>query len=381
VRAGWQYSSKLAIHDSHTPATNSESIFLSLFVIWYAHMSSSALLDVLKGKKASRRPVWFMRQAGRYLPEYLEVRAKAGSFLDLCYSPELAAEVTLQPLRRFDLDAAILFADILVVPQAMGLGLTFAEGEGPVVEKVFGPEAVQALRPLDAAREIRLVCETVKAVKARLPTGMALLGFCGAPWTVASYMIGGGGEDGREAARAVAASGSEWFQQLIDRLIEASASYLVRQIDAGVDAVQIFDSWTGDLPGYLQEQLVGLPIAAIADKVRAAHPQVPVIVFARGAGAGHKRIGELTKAAALSVETSLPLAWARDNLVGSHVVQGNLDPLLVEKGGIALEKGVELIARALPKNRHIFNLGHGMRPGTPPNHVERCVRHLRNYDG
>ncbi|MGE0238956.1 MAG: uroporphyrinogen decarboxylase [Parvibaculaceae bacterium] len=341
-------------------------------------MGSSALLNVLTGKTAARRPVWFMRQAGRYLPEYLAVRAKAGSFLDLCYSPELAAEVTLQPLRRFDLDAAILFADILVVPQAMGLGLAFAEGEGPVVERIAGPERVEALRRLDDAQEVRLVCETAKAVKARLPAGMALIGFCGAPWTVASYMVGGGGEGGRETARGVAASGTKWFDLLIDRLIEASAAYLLRQIDAGVDAVQIFDSWAGDLPGYLQDELVGRPIAAIMERVRAARPDVPIIVFARGAGAGHKRIGAMTQAEALGVETSLPLAWAREHLAGSHAVQGNLDPLLVEQGGAALEKGVELIAKALPKDRHIFNLGHGMRPGTPPEHVEQVVRHLRN---
>jgi uroporphyrinogen decarboxylase len=341
-------------------------------------MSQSALLDVLKGEKPSRRPVWFMRQAGRYLPEYLEVRAKAGSFLKLCYSPELAAEVTLQPLRRFDLEAAILFADILVVPQAMGLSLSFAEGEGPVVEKITGSEQVQSLRRLDDAEEVGLVCETVKVVKARLPAGMALIGFCGAPWTVASYMIGGGGESGREVARAVAVSGISWFGSLIERLIEASSSYLIQQIDAGVDAVQIFDSWAGDMPGYLQEELIGRPIAAIVERVKAARPGIPVIVFARGVGAGHKRIGEITRAEALGVETSLPLAWARDHLMSSHVVQGNLDPLIVEKGGAALERGVELIARALPKERHIFNLGHGMRPGTPPEHVELVVRHLRN---
>jgi uroporphyrinogen decarboxylase len=341
-------------------------------------MSSSALLDVLKAKKASRRPVWFMRQAGRYLPEYLEVRGKAGSFLNLCYSPELAAEVTLQPLRRFDLDAAILFADILVVPQAMGLGLSFAEGEGPVVEKVSGPEQVEALRRLDEAEEVRLVCETVKAVRTRLAAGMALIGFCGAPWTVASYMIGGGGEGGREIARTVAMSEIPWYRLLIDRLIEASASYLIRQIDAGVDAVQIFDSWAGDIPGYLQEELVGRPIAAVVDRVRAARPDVPIIVFARGVGAGHKRIGEITRAEALGVETALPLAWAREHLIDRHAVQGNLDPLLVDKGGAGLERGVELIAKALPKDRHIFNLGHGMRPGTPPQHVEQVVRHLRN---
>lgn len=321
-----------------------------------------------------------MRQAGRYLPEYLEIRARAGSFLNLCYSPDLAAEVTLQPLRRFDLDAAILFADILVVPQAMGLGLAFQEGEGPVVEKVSDIGRVRSLRPLEEAKEVDRVCETVKAVKAGLPVDMALIGFCGAPWTVASYMVGGGGESGRETARYVAASGVEWFNLLIDRLIEASAAYLVRQIDAGVDVVQIFDSWAGDLPGYLQEELVGRPIAAIVGKVRRERPGIPVIVFARGAGAGHRRIGDMTKPEALGVETALPLDWAREHLAGSHVVQGNLDPLLVEHGGTALDRGVELIARALPKDRHIFNLGHGMRPGTPPGHVEQVVRHLRHLD-
>jgi uroporphyrinogen decarboxylase len=193
-------------------------------------------------------------------------------------------------------------------------------------------------------------------------------------------MIGGGGERGRETARGIAASGAGWFSLLIERLVEASASYLVRQIDAGADAVQIFDSWAGDLPGYLQEDLVARPIAAIIDRVRAARPSVPVIVFARGIGAGHRRIGEIAMAEALGVETSLPLAWARDHLMEAHVVQGNLDPLIVEQGGAALERGVELIARALPRSRHIFNLGHGMRPGTPPEHVEQVVRHLRKLD-
>ncbi|QIG48205.1 uroporphyrinogen decarboxylase [Nordella sp. HKS 07] len=344
-------------------------------------MNHSALLDVLKGRKPSRRPVWFMRQAGRYLPEYRATRGKAGSFLKLCYAPDLAKEVTLQPLRRFDVDAAIVFADILVVPQAMGLGLAFAEGEGPVVEKVSGSDRVNALRPLDEAEEVRLVCETVKAVKAELPHDIALIGFCGAPWTVASYMIGGGGEGGREVARAVAASRPEWFTVLMELVIEASAAYLVRQIDAGADVVQIFDSWAGDLPGYLQETLSGEPIAAIITKVREQRPGVPVIVFARGAGAGHKRIGEMTGAECLGVETSMRLDWARDNLSAAHAIQGNLDPLLVEAGGKALEEGVEEVARVLPMERHIFNLGHGMRPATPPEHVDRVVKILRKRDG
>lgn len=344
-------------------------------------MNHSALLDVLKGRKPTRRPVWFMRQAGRYLPEYRATRGKAGSFLKLCYAPDLAKEVTLQPLRRFDLDAAIVFADILVVPQAMGLGLAFAEGEGPVVEKVGGSDRVKALRPLDEAEEVRLVCETVKAVKAELPRDIALIGFCGAPWTVASYMIGGGGEGGREVARAVAASRPDWFVVLMELVIEASAAYLVRQIDAGADVVQIFDSWAGDLPGYLQETLSGEPIAAIIAKVREQRPGVPVIVFARGAGAGHKRIGEMTGAECLGMETSMRLDWARDNLAAAHAIQGNLDPLLVEAGGKALEEGVEQVARVLPMERHVFNLGHGMRPATPPEHVDQVVKILRKRDG
>lgn len=344
-------------------------------------MASSALLDVLKGKMLGRRPLWFMRQAGRYLPEYREVRAKAGSFLKLCYTPELAKEVTLQPLRRFDLDAAIIFADILVVPQAMGLGLSFADGEGPVVEKVAGPEGVAALRPVDEAEEVRLVCETVSQVKASLPKDVALIGFCGAPWTVASYMIGGGGEGGREMARAVALAGPQWFAELMQRLVDASVAYLIRQVDAGAEVVQIFDSWAGDLPGYAQQDLVGKPISAILRGLREERPGVPAIVFARGAGAGHRMIGEMTKAEGLSVETSMPLDWARDHLTGRHVVQGNLDPLVVEHGGEALEAGVRQVAGILPKQHHIFNLGHGMRPGTPPAHVDSVVKAVRRLDG
>lgn len=353
--------------------------FSSLILVWV--MASSALLDVLKGKEPERRPLWFMRQAGRYLPEYREIRAKAGSFLKLCYSPELAREVTLQPLRRFDLDAAIVFADILVVPQAMGLGLAFEDGEGPVVEKVFGPEGVAALRPVDEAREVGLVCETVRLVKAGLPENVALIGFCGAPWTVASYMVGGGGEGGREAARAVALAQPGWFKDLMARLVEASVAYLVRQVDAGADVVQIFDSWAGDLPGYMQKDLVAKPIAGIVQGLRKARPNVAVIVFARGAGAGHKAIGEITGAEALSVETSMPLDWARDHLMGRHVIQGNLDPLVVEHGGEALARGVREVAGILPKSHHIFNLGHGMRPGTPPGNVDSIVKALRKLDG
>jgi uroporphyrinogen decarboxylase len=344
-------------------------------------MSISPLINVLKKKTPKRRPVWFMRQAGRYLPEYRRVRERAGSFLDLCYSPELAAEVTLQPLKRFDLDAAIVFADILVVPQAMGLGVRFTEGEGPVVDRITGPDDMRKLKPLDEAWEVSQVCKTLNAVKPELREGIALIGFCGAPWTVASYMVGGGGVEGREDARKVALEGSDWFGLLTDRLIEASASYLIRQIEAGADVVQIFDSWAGDLPGYAQKRLVADPIAAIVKKVKAKYPDFPVIVFARGVGAGHRAIGEATRADGLSIETSSPLTWAAATLAADFAVQGNLDPLAVEAGGNALAEGVETILEAMPRDRHIFNLGHGMRPATPPAHVEQVIARIRAFDG
>jgi uroporphyrinogen decarboxylase len=322
-----------------------------------------------------------MRQAGRYLPEYRAVREKAGSFLDLCYSPELAAEVTLQPLKRFDLDAAIVFADILVVPQAMGVGVRFSDGEGPIVETIASPDRVQALKLLDEAFEVGRVCQTLEAVRPGLPDDVALVGFCGAPWTVASYMVGGGGADGREAARKVALEAPDWFGLLLNKLIEASASYLIRQIEAGADVVQIFDSWAGDLPGYAQKRLVADPIAAIVKIVKSKHPACPVIVFARGVGPGHHAVGMASGANGLSIETSLPVEWAAKMLAPHFAIQGNLDPLAVEAGGLALEEGVEAILSALPRDRHIFNLGHGMRPGTPPAHVEQTIALIRAFDG
>lgn len=344
-------------------------------------MSISPLIDVLGKRTPKRRPVWFMRQAGRYLPEYRAVREKAGSFLELCYSPELAAEVTLQPLKRFDLDAAIVFADILVVPQAMGLGVRFTDGEGPVVDRITGSDDMRKLKPVDEAWEVGQVCKTLNAVKPQLGEGIALIGFCGAPWTVASYMVGGGGAEGREEARKVALEASSWFAALMEKLVDASASYLIRQIEAGANAVQIFDSWAGDLPGYAQKRLVADPIAAIVKKVKAKYPDFPVIVFARGVGAGHRMIGEITKADGLSIETSLPVTWAAEMLAPDFAVQGNLDPLAVEIGGNALAVGVEAILGAMPHDRHIFNLGHGMRPGTPPVHIEQVIARIRAFDG
>ena len=255
--------------------------------------SRSALLDVLMRKPAERRPIWFMRQAGRYLPEYRAVREKAGSFVDLCYNPELAAEVTVQPLRRYDLDAAILFADILVVPHAMGLTLKFEEGEGPILQTVRSAEDLAALRPVAESFEVKQVCRTVGLTRSQLGAGKALIGFCGAPWTVASYMVAGGSSD-RVMAKIAAYERQPWFCALIERLVTESIDYLCAQADAGAQAVQIFDSWAGDLVGTELEEFVLKPLGAIVAGVRKRHPILPVIVFARGIGVHQKRAAALT---------------------------------------------------------------------------------------
>lgn len=343
-------------------------------------MGSGALLDVLNGRSPDRRPIWFMRQAGRYLPEYREVRAKAGSFLDLCYSPELAAEVTLQPLRRFDLDAAILFADILVVPHAMGLGLRFAEGEGPVLQTVRSMSEVGGLRAVGASREVRAVCGTVKSVRSSLPAGVGLIGFCGGPWTVASYMIEGGSSD-RVRARLAAYERLPWFDQLIDRLVLESIEYLCAQIEAGAEAVQIFDSWAGDLAGSARERYVVDPLCKLVAGVRLRYPTAPVIVFARGVGADHANVAERTGANAVGVEAEASLARIALAFADNVAVQGNLDPvaLLADEG--ALKREVEVVVKAVPMRRHIFNLGHGIRPETNLERLRTVVETVRALDG
>ncbi len=340
-----------------------------------------SLLAVLNGEKPSRRPVWFMRQAGRYLPEYRAVRDRKGGFLDLCYDPQAAAEVTLQPLRRFDLDAAIVFADILVVPHAMGVELAFAVGEGPVLGVVRDLSRVRALKSIAVTQQVEQVCDTLRLVKADLDHDVALIGFCGAPWTVASYMIEGGSSDERLLSRKAAAEQPDWFSALIARLIDESVDYLVAQAKAGAEVVQIFDSWAGDLPWDLQETWVQKPLQQLAERFRARCPGVPVIVFARGAGAGHLAIARKVRPNAVSVEAGLPLDWARENLLEHVVVQGNLDPVVLASGGVQMKASVTRILRDLPMERHIFNLGHGIRQETPPDHLAEVVRLIRANDG
>ena len=337
------------------------------------------LIDVLCQRIPSRRPIWIMRQAGRYLPEYREVRAKAGSFLGLCYDPEAAAEVTLQPLRRFDLDAAIVFSDILVVPHAMGLSLDFQEGEGPILSTVKSAADVAALQNVSSSWQAKRVCETLARVKVGLGPEKTLIGFCGAPWTVASYMI-----EGRSSNRAKALDVSierpDWFLALIDRLVEASVLFLCLQIEAGAEAVQIFDSWAGDIPAAGRSEFVISPIARIVSGVRDRFPGFPVIVFARGVGGYHGEVAAGTYASAVGVEEDISLKGVLDTLPKGVAVQGNLSPqaLLGEKSSI--EGAVKAVLEGVPSHRHIFNLGHGIVPQTDPANLEKLIDCVRAFD-
>jgi uroporphyrinogen decarboxylase len=335
------------------------------------------ILRVLAGEPVWPPPVWLMRQAGRYLPEYRELRARAGSFLDLCYSPPDAAEVTLQPIHRFGFDAAILFSDILVVPDALGQPVTFAEGEGPRLPPLKGRADLDRLAeslPLD---RLAPVFETLERVKAALPPTVTLLGFCGAPWTVASYMIAGRGTPDLGPARLAASEDEPFLQALIDRLVEASIAYLVRQLEAGAEAVQIFESHAGALAGAELERWSLEPIRRIVAGVRRQRPAAPIIVFARGAGEAHRRVAERTGATAIGLDQHVRLPELLPQLPKGLPTQGNLDPEDLIAGGGRLEGAIDAILSAVRERPHIFNLGHGITPETPIPHVERMLARLR----
>ncbi|WP_454918690.1 uroporphyrinogen decarboxylase [Xanthobacter sediminis] len=337
----------------------------------------SPFLAVLDGTPLDVPPLWMMRQAGRYLPEYREVRAVAGDFLTLCYTPKLAAEVTLQPIRRFGFDAAIIFSDILVVPHALGVGLTFAAGEGPRLERVDNAARLAALsETLDPART-EPVYEAVAAVRAELPPEVALIGFCGAPWTVATYMVAGEGTSDQAPARLLALRDPALFQALIDRLVEASVAHLSAQVRAGADAVQIFDTWAGVLDPLSFETSCVEPLRRIVAGLKAEHPQVRVIAFPKGAN-----LEALERLAGAGI-TAVGLDWTVDRravrarLRDKVALQGNLDPLRLIAGGTALEDEIRRIRKDFSGCRHIFNLGHGIRPETPLAHVQALVDGVR----
>jgi uroporphyrinogen decarboxylase len=324
-------------------------------------------------------PIWLMRQAGRYLPEYRAVRAKAGGFLDLCYAPALAAEVTLQPIRRYGFDAAILFSDILVVPHALGQKVEFVEGEGPRLEPVRSERDLQRLNAGATRSRFGIVCETVARLRQDLPEETALIGFCGAPWTVATYMVAGRGTPDQADARLWAYRDPQGFAKLIDLLVEVSVDYLSMQAEAGADALQIFDTWAGSLPPAEFDRWVVQPTARIVEAVRERHPQVPIIGFARGAGQKMQRYAAQTKVQGLGCDTGMqPEDMADLARAQKVVVQGNLDPLLLVAGGPELERQVAAILSGLEGVPHIFNLGHGIVPETPPDNVARLVELVRS---
>lgn len=336
-------------------------------------VSQAPLLSVFKGQVPSTPPLWLMRQAGRYLPEYRDVRRTVPSFLDLCLTPKLAAEVTLQPLRRFPFDASIVFSDILVVPYALGQAVTFVEGEGPKLEPVRDSAAVLKLDPASALERLSPVYETVERVVAELPASVPLIGFCGAPWTVATYMVEGSGSKDQAEARSLAYRDRDTFETLIEMLVEVSAAYLIGQVEAGCRALQIFDSWSGSLPEDEFSKWCIAPTKAIVSRVKSQAPEIPIIGFPRGAGPSSVRYAEETGVDGIGCDTSLPCSWIREKLQSRLPVQGNLDPILLLAGGRQLENRVQSILAILGKGPFIFNLGHGILPATPIEHVERLV--------
>lgn len=335
--------------------------------------SENPLLSALAGKTVSPPPIWLMRQAGRYLPEYREVRAKVASFLDLCLDPKLAAEVTLQPLRRFQFDAAIVFSDILIVPHALGQKVEFVEGEGPKLEPVSDGKAIASLDRGPAGKALAPVYETIERVVSELPKSVPLIGFCGAPWTVATYMVEGGSSKDQAKARLLAYSDPATFELLIDLLVDVSADYLVQQVKAGARALQIFDSWAGSLSEEGFERWCIAPTRRIVERVNAEAPGTPVIGFPRGAGLHAERYAKETGVDAIGCDTGQPLTFIKDRLQVLVPVQGNLDPVLLLAGGKALDRRVQAILAALASGPFIFNLGHGILPETPLDHVARLV--------
>ena len=340
-----------------------------------ATIADKKLLGVLKGERPAVPPMWLMRQAGRYLPEYRALRAQKGGFLELVYDSAAAAEVTLQPLRRFGFDGAILFSDILIVPYAMGQDLWFEAGEGPRLAPILADNDLSALTP-DFSR-FEAVYETVRQVKAALDPDVTFLGFAGSPWTIATYMVAGQGSKDHGAARRMAYGEADRFAALIDAIVAATVDYLCGQIEAGVEAVQLFDSWAGSLSPIQFERWVIEPNRRIVAALKARHSDIPVIGFPKGAGAKLADYAARTGVDAVGVDETIDPHWAHAALPAGMPVQGNLDPLALIAGGRAVEEAVDAIRAAFADRPHIFNLGHGILPDTPIAHVEALLSYVR----
>lgn len=337
------------------------------------------LLRALAGETLPTPPIWMMRQAGRYLPEYRATRAEAGDFLSLCYAPDLAAEVTLQPIRRFGFDAAILFADILLIPQALGADLWFVTGEGPRLSTITSAADLQSLRPADAIHDrLSPVYETVRILSRELPRDTTLIGFAGAPWTVATYMIAGRGTPDQGPAHAFKAADRAAFATLIERITEATILYLSAQIDAGAEVVKLFDSWAGSLKGQDFDDFAVAPTRRIIAALKERHPDVPIIAFPREAGQRYVGFARATGADCVALDNSVSAEWAAANVQTDGCVQGNMDPRHMVTGGPDLVAEAQRITRAFRSGPHVFNLGHGITPDADPDNVARMIEAVRS---
>ena len=341
-------------------------------------MTEKTILRALAGEVLPTPPIWMMRQAGRYLPEYRATRAQAGDFLSLCYTPDLAAEVTLQPIRRYGFDAAILFADILLLPQALGPKLWFETGEGPRMETTTTMAQVQALKPAEAIHEtLAPVYETLRILSRELPRETTLIGFAGSPWTVATYMIAGRGKEDQAGAHALKAEDRATFEALIDRITEATILYLSAQVQAGAEVVKLFDSWAGSLKGQDFTDFAVKPAARIIAALKEMHPGLPVIAFPREAGEGYIGFARATGADCVALDNSVTPEWAAEHVQKDGCVQGNLAPEHMVTGGAALVAETRRVVQAFRKGPHIFNLGHGITPDANPDHVKLMIDTVR----
>jgi uroporphyrinogen decarboxylase len=336
------------------------------------------ILRALAGETLPTPPIWMMRQAGRYLPEYKATRAQAGDFLSLCYNPELAAEVTLQPIRRYGFDAAILFADILLLPQALGADLWFVTGEGPRLSTITSADELDKLLPTDAIHDtLNPIYKTVKILSAELPKETTLIGFAGAPWTVATYMIAGQGTPDQGPAHKLKAENRAVFDGIIDRLTEGTIAYLSKQIEAGAECVKLFDSWAGSLIGDDFMNYSIKPMQQITAALKAKHPGVPVIAFPRGAGTKYAGVHAATGADCVAVDDGVDAAWVAEHVQKDGCVQGNLKSSHMVSGGDALVSETRRICDTLANGPHIFNLGHGITPDADPENVQLMIDTVR----
>ncbi len=339
---------------------------------------TKTILRALSGEVLPTPPIWMMRQAGRYLPEYRATRAQAGDFLKLCYNSELAAEVTLQPIRRYGFDAAILFADILLLPQALGADLWFTTGEGPRLSTITDMAGVSALKPVDAIHDtLHPIYETLRILKRELPTDTTLIGFAGAPWTVATYMIAGKGSPDQAAAHALKNTDRAAFQALIDRITEGTIEYLSAQVTAGAEVIKLFDSWAGSLKGQDFTDFATRPAARIIAALKSRHPGLPIIAFPREAGEGYIGFAAATGADCVAIDNSVSPEWAAEHVQSGGCVQGNMSPTHMVTGGADLDAATRRVVQAFRNGPHIFNLGHGITPDANPDNVQRMIDVVR----